>query len=355
VRILLVGTGIYPIPPTGYGGVERTIAELAQALRALGETVTILHRVRRQRSIDEYWFARELPRLLRTEEFDVLHASTPVVANRLALSGRPYVFTSHSRHWFGTRGLTQRFGFWLERRAVRRAAATIALTPEIEARIRSRLGAATPPRLTVIPIGVDAERFRADWGARDGGRALGVGVVAPVKRWELAARALRGTGLTLRIAGPTPQPEYARRVRDAGDRVELLGELPGAELEREYARSDLLVHPSAQEILSGAVLQAMSAELPVLGCAPVARLVEAGVTGWTTPPAASEEEIVTELRARATQLQGDAPLRRRAGEAARARVLAQYAWPAVALAHREVYRSIAAGEAAAEAPPGRIR
>lgn len=340
MRILLLGTGIYPIPPGGYGGVERTIAEFADALRALGEEVTVLNRVRKERSLDEYWFARELPRLLRPLQFDVLHASTPVVANRLALSGRPYVFTSHSRHWFGSQGLSQRFGFWLERRAVRRATATIALTPEIAVQMRARLGRRTPTRLSVIPIGVDTDRFQPDWGARTGARALGIGVVAPVKRWELAAAGVRGTGFRLRIAGPIPDPRYAERVRAAGDEVELLGVLSDDELRQELAQADLLIHPSSQEILSGAVLQAMASGLAVIGCSPIARLVEPDVTGWTVRAGAPDAEIVRELQARAIALQRDAGLRRRFGDAARARVLTHYAWPAVAEAHRTLYREL---------------
>jgi hypothetical protein len=76
VRVLLVGTGVYPIPPTGYGGVERTISELSRALAQAGAEVTVLNRVRRQRSTDEYRFALELPKLLRRERFDVLHAGS---------------------------------------------------------------------------------------------------------------------------------------------------------------------------------------------------------------------------------------------------------------------------------------
>ncbi|MCI4334865.1 MAG: glycosyltransferase family 4 protein [Thermoplasmata archaeon] len=344
MRIVLIGTGVEPIPPTGYGGVERTIAEYATALRAAGQEPVVVQQVRQGRSSDEYRFALQLPRLLEGLDAEVLHASTPVVANRLSWSGRPYVYTSHSRHWFTVAGISQRWGFLLERRAVAWSAATVALTDELSARMSSRLGRQLPARHPVIPIGVDAERFRPEWGARTGRRALGVGIVAPLKRWELAARALRGTGWELRIVGPVTDPAYARQVREAGDRVELMGEVTEEALQRAYAESDLLIHPSAAEILSGTVLQALAAGLPVLGAAPIGSLIAQGATGWTSPAGASEEQTVELLRSRSGELGSDAGLRRRMGEAARAQALDRFAWRSVVERHLALYREVRAAE-----------
>ncbi|MCI4346331.1 MAG: glycosyltransferase family 4 protein [Thermoplasmata archaeon] len=340
MRILLVGTGVEPIPPTGYGGVERTLAEYLRALEAAGEAPVLLHHVRRGRSTDEYRFALELPRLLRGVQADIVHASTPVVANRLRWLHRPYVYTSHSRHWFSLRGPTQRWGFFLERRAVAGSAATVALTNEIAAKVRARLRGSAPARMPVIPIGVDADRFRPNWAARTGHVALAVGVVAPVKRWEIAAAALRGTGIALRIAGPTPDAAYAQAVRSSGENVELLGEVSEEQLLRAYAESDLLLHPSAAEILSGTVLQGLAAGLPILGAAPVGPLVQQGVTGFTTAPDATPELIARELRERAIELARDDVARRTMGEAARKSALERFAWPAVVARHLALYREV---------------
>ncbi len=340
MRILLVGTGVQPIPPTGYGGVERTIAEFSDALRRAGEEVTVVNEVRRGRSLDEYWFALGLPRLLRDLEFDVLHASTPVVANRLALAGVPYVYTTHSRHWFERVGLRQRFGFWLERRAVRRAAATVALTERLASEVRRRTGGRG--RLEVIPIGVDTERFRPRWDRRTGNRVLGVGVVRPFKRWELAAAALRGTGTRLTIAGPIPDPEYAARVRAAGEGVELAGEVDQTRLEELYGESDLLVHPSRVELLPGAVLQGLAAGLPVVGCEVIASLLEPGVTGFATAPNAGEPAIVDGLREAFRLLLGDPSRRRAMGEAARASAVSRFSWATVVERHRALYGTVLA-------------
>ena len=341
MRVLLLGTGVLPVPPTGYGGVERTIAELDGALRRAGADVRILQRVRRGRSTDEYRFARELPKLLRGVDYDVVHAATPVVGNRLAGIGRRYVYTTHSRHWFWRHGWRQRWGYWLERRAVRRSAATVALTEPLAARIRSDLGRRAPSRMPVIPIGVDLERFRPAWTERSGRRALGVGVIARFKRWELAARALAGLPVELTLVGPIVEPAYAAELRSAGPHVRLAGEIGPEALARQFATSDLLVHPSAVELLPGAVLQGLASGLPVLGGAAIAGLVESGRTGFVLSEPTPGESFVATLRARAQALFEDEPLRRRMGEAARAAAEARYAWPVVAERHLELYRTVA--------------
>jgi glycosyltransferase involved in cell wall biosynthesis len=341
VRIVLVGTGVHPIPPTGYGGVERTIGELGQALTKAGEQVRLVNQVRKERSLDEYWFALGVRRALSEAPYDVVHASTPVVANQLRFHGIPYVYTTHSRHWFDRHGLREHWGARLERRAVRGAAHTIALTQRLAHRIREEVGPSVDGRMSVIPIGVDAQRFRPDPERRTGQRALGVGVVAPVKRWELAARALQGTGWSLRIAGPLPDRAYADRVLAEGNHVELLGEVGEETLERLYAESDLLVHPSRVELLAGTVLQGLAAGLPVLGADPISDVVLDGRTGFVAPIRAAPEEIVRFLREQATRLRNDENARRRLGEAARLDAETRFAWPTIARQHQELYRTVA--------------
>lgn len=346
MRIVLVGGGVEPIPPTGYGGTERFIADLADALRAAGHDPVVLNRVRHRRMRDEYPFAWELPRLLRAEAFDVVHANSPVVANRLALARTPFVYTSHSRHWYYRDRLSHCWGYWLERRAVRRAAAAVALTEPLARTMEAAVGRTRRP-IAVIPFGVDTVRFRPDWAHRTGTVALGVGVVAPFKRWELAAAALRGSGLRFDLAGPAPDPAYADRVRAAGEEVRILGELSAEDLAERFARSDLLVHPSRAELLSGAVVQALAAGLPVLGGPAVAAAVEDGRTGGIVPDA-DPASFVRGLHDRAIELAANAARRREIGDAARAVAEERYAWPRVVEQYVALYRAVA--PAAPESP-----
>ena len=252
---------------------------------------------------DEYPFARSVPSRVGSIPHDIVHASTPVVARALAATRIPFVYTTHSRHWFERRGVTQRWGYHLEKRAVRHARTTIALTDRLASEIRRSVGPLPPDRLPVIPIGVDAERFQPRWQERTGSRALGVGIVASIKRWELAAAALRDTQFRLRLAGPLTDPAYAERVRASGQNVELLGELTDAQLIEEFARADLLIHPSRVELLPGVVLQAFASALPVLGAGPLGSVVEEGRTGISRPlerDGRGDRASVTSTRGRAS-------------------------------------------------------
>ncbi|MCI4353633.1 MAG: glycosyltransferase family 4 protein [Thermoplasmata archaeon] len=337
MRVLLAGTGAHPIPPKGYGAVERILFEYAAALRRAGNSVDILDRVYEGGSLAEYRFALRLPALVRREEYDILHASTPVVANRLALAGLPFVYTSHSRHWFWRATWRHRWGAWLERRAVRRAAATVALTVEVEAAMRRTLPQGWPRPLRVIPFGVDTSEFAPAWDRRTGRKALGVGVVLPLKRWEVAAAALRGTGLKLQIAGPIPDPPYARRVQAAGDAVELLGEVDDVRLRKLYSEADLLVHPSVVEVLPRAVLEAMASGLPVVGSSMVGSLFPNGRGGLAAPPGTTAEQLTRFFHASVLRLAADERLRREMGEAGRRRVIEDFSWDRIASAHLELY------------------
>ncbi len=338
MRVLLLGGGVQPIPPTGYGAVEQILADLKVSLEAAGQEVAVVNRVRHRRMRDEYPFAWELPRLIERERYDVLHANTPVVANRLAWNGYPYVYTSHSRHWFYRERLSHRWGYWLERRAVRHARAVIALTEPLAATMRSTVRPPLPP-VTVVPFGVDDRRFAPAWERRTGRRALGVGVVAPFKRWHVAAAALKSSGLSLRIAGPIVSTAYAAVVRQSGSEVELLGEVGPEELERLFAESDFLVHPSAVEVLSATVLEALAAGLPVIGGEAVRGVVDEGLTGWVVPE--GPRMPLEEFRRHAVDLARDDALRRRMGDAGRRVAQDRFSWPRIAAQHIAIYRSVA--------------
>lgn len=340
MKVLLVGTGAYPIPPTGYGGVERVLGEYGQALEKAGHTVRILNEVHGAGSLAEYRFALGLPSRIRHETYDVVHVSTPVVANRLAAAGIPYVYTSHSRHWFWRESWRHRWGWWLEKRAVRRAAGLVALTPEVETAMRAVLPATFRSPLRVIPYGIDMEAYGPAWEARSGRQALGVGIVIPLKRWEVASASLKGTGLVLRIAGPTPDEAYASEVRSAGDGVEILGEVDAPGLRRLYAESDMLVHPSQVELLARAVVEAMASGLPIVGSSSVGAWVADNRAGFVAPKGVSLEDLTRFIRSSAERLAGDRALRQTMGESARSLAREKFSWDRVVAAHVELYQEV---------------
>ncbi|MFZ0698852.1 MAG: glycosyltransferase family 4 protein [Thermoplasmata archaeon] len=338
MHVVLIGTGVYPIPPPGYGAIERLIAQYAEALQASGHTATVVQEVRRQQPVDEYWFAGRLKNLLHSQTADIVHAQTPVIGNRLASLGIPYVYTTHSRNWFSVQGLTQRWGFRLERRAISRSAATICPTDRLIAEVRRRLGTDRPAELRTIPIGLDVSLWRPAERAPATVSALAVGALIPVKRWEEAVVALAGTGIRLRLAGPLPDRAYAERVRSAGP-VEILGEISDAQLQDEYHAASFLIHPSASEILPVAVLQAFACGIPVIGSEATRPAVEDGSTGFIAV-ADVRGSVASSVRSLAVQLRDDPALRERLGAAARHCAEERYSWPKVVAAHLELYEAV---------------
>jgi phosphatidylinositol alpha-1,6-mannosyltransferase len=340
VKVALLGSGVLPIPPPGWGAVERAIDGLSKGLHQLGIDVEVVNRVRGGRSIDEYRFALNMPSVLRRGKWDVLHASTPVIANAVATLGRDFVYTSHSRHWFGAHGTRERWGLYLERRACARAGRVIALTEEASAKISERLTPDRKKRVKVIPNGVDTNAFAPDWNARTGVRIIGVGAVHPRKRWHLAARAIASTkGAHLTIVGPVQDEDYAKSLKSLATRgkLELAGEETEEILVKRYSTSDIFLLPSGSELMSIAVMEAMASGLPVVGTTILSGEVEDGKTGFLTEEKGGEPEILRGLESRLTKLLENDGLRKRMGTAARAHAEENWAWPVVAAKVRDLY------------------
>jgi glycosyltransferase involved in cell wall biosynthesis len=325
-----------PIPPEGYGAVEKHIHELGRALRARGHEVHVVSRVFGPASWNEYRFARWALVQTRRIRADVVHVHTTGVAATFAAARRPFVYTSHSRHWATARGLRERGGFALERFAARRARRLIALTPEVAQKMRAALGVDA----TVIPNGVDADAYRPDWAARQGGQALGVGMLAPHKMQDIAAEAAREAGWRLVLAGPSAgsgaHAAFEKRLKDLG--AELQGPVAEKELRELYARSDAFLHLSTSEALSLAVLEAMASGLPLVASDVCVGQVVDGVTGFAIPSDRPRTERV-KLAADALRRLRDDRTRRELGDSARRAALEKYTWAAVAEGAERVYAS----------------
>ncbi len=319
-----------PIPPPGYGAVEKHIWHLGEALRGLGHEVDIVNRVVGTGSLDEYRFAWDARRVLRAGDHDIVHAHTTGVAATLATFGPPFVYTSHSRHWMSVEGWNERAGFTLERFAVGRAREVIALTEDVARAMGDR---ASPH---IIPNGVDAEEYRPSWDARNGRTILCLGVVTRHKGFHIAAEAARDLDADVRVVGPIVDPGYADELEGLGAIV--TGPVDLETLQRELAEADIFCHLSMSEAFSLAVLEAMASGLPLVASDVCRGQVFDGGNGTSIPVALDEDARVAATRAALEGLLGDDGLRRRQAERSRAIVLENYTWAKIASRVVEVYR-----------------
>ncbi|WP_254538272.1 glycosyltransferase family 4 protein [Halomarina litorea] len=320
-------------------------------------------------------FARVAHRRLRALEFDVLHVHLPFAANVLAtlapgLRDRT-VYTAHLGELRldalqeGSEGSDETGphvpgflgAFSPDVHLASRAAHTTVLNPSIE-RVFAERGV-DPAALTVVPNGVDVDRFAdvapetrrrvaREYGFGEVPTLLLVGTVMPRKgvaeAVEVVARlAERGHEVRLLVAGEaTLDSSYVERVRrlissaNLETHVRLLGFVPAADLPALYTLSDLVVAPSLEEGFGMTVAEAMAAGTPVVGTrvGGIPRLVGDDECGSLVDPG-----DVAGLTDRLDALLSRPDRRARMGE--RASVRAQdYDWPAVADRFLGVYEGV---------------
>lgn len=194
---------------------------------------------------------------------------------------------------------------------------------------------ATPERVTVVPNGVDLDRFAGE--VANPRRELGldgskvVGFAGSLKPWHGVARLLEAaqqlpSDYALLVVGEGPELEALRGA--AGERVIFTGAVPEAEVPRYLAAMDIAVAP--YEPLEDfyfsplKIAEYLAAGLPVVATAQgdVPELV--GEAGLLVPPGDTAA-----LAGAIRRLGDDAELRRRCGLAAR-RLAAGRSWEAVA-------------------------
>lgn len=219
----------------------------------------------------------------------------------------------------------------------------------------------------VVHNGVDVARFapiapawraelRARVGAADRFLFLAVGGIEPrkgsVHLFEAFAR-LRETMTptpVLAVIGGQSFQDYRKYRTDALERlgrlgltlghdVVLLGTVPDAEMAAWYRSADALAFPSVKEGFGLAILEAMSAEIPVVTSdLPVFREYLLPGRDALMAPVGDIPALTDALHAVAT----DAVLRKELVEAGR-QVAARFSWPACAEEHRAVYSGLLPG------------
>jgi len=211
-------------------------------------------------------------------------------------------------------------------------------------------------RLTVIRDAVDAgqfstrpdhESFRAEFGLSDSDIvAAAIAQLIPRKghRYLLEAMAqIKASHPDLRLIifgqGPLETELRERTVRlGLGGTVQFAGFRQ--DLDDYLACLDLLVHPALAEGLGVATLKAAAAGIPVVAFSAggLREAVEDGKTGLLTPP-----KDVEALAAAMTELAESPDLRRRFGDAGRARMQSEFSIHAMVDDHMQLYESVLNG------------
>lgn len=264
---------------------------------------------------------------------DLLHAHGDV-ASLIALPllrARPAVVTTHGLHMLRRLEGPQQAAMARAVRGVGAAARAVICTSSAERDELARvLRSEDAGKLTVIHNGIDPPRaaapevresVRAELGVDDR-TVLGlfVGQLEPRKAPLLAAAATaraRGLGVQFALAVAGDGPQAAELAAMAAGGVMCLGYR--TDLARLYAAADVFVQPSEREGMSLALLEAMSYGLAVIAADGPGNPEAIGDTGLLF--AAGDERALATAVAR---LGTDAELRDLLGEAARARVLAEF-------------------------------
>jgi D-inositol-3-phosphate glycosyltransferase len=302
-------------------------------------------------------FADELARCWANERPDLVHAHF-WMSGRAALAathplGIPVVQTFHAlgvvkRRQQGAKDTSPSVRLAEEREIVARADAIVATCSDEAFELR-RLGA-DPERVSVVPCGVDLERFRPDGPAepRDPSVHRLVVVSRLVERKGIgnvitALREVPGAELVVAGGGGTERfrddPEARRLVAIAEehgvrDRVDFRGPVGRDEVPPLLRSADVAVCVPWYEPFGIVPLEAMACGVPVVASATggLVDTVVDGVTGLLVPPR-RPDRVAAALR----RLLADAELRARLGAAGVRRARARYSWARVADATLAAY------------------
>ncbi|MFN2427154.1 MAG: glycosyltransferase [Candidatus Binatia bacterium] len=214
--------------------------------------------------------------------------------------------------------------------------------------------------MSMIPSGIDTQRFDPHAAGTDAGRGLRTALAlgdAPVVGTAITFRPRKGFRMLfeafaeilrelpaahLVIAGAEEMPpEPAALARSLGmePRLHLLGRR--GDMPEVLAALDVFVLPSESEGMSNAILEAMAMRLPVVvtsvGGAP--EVIEEGRTGYLVayPNSAAMAAAVVDLLR-------DPGLRRRIGKAARERVVSAYSATSMVRSMEDLYAKLLNGK-----------
>ncbi|HVT30210.1 MAG TPA: glycosyltransferase [Lacipirellulaceae bacterium] len=221
---------------------------------------------------------KRIAEIIRSDEYDLVHAHTP----RTALVGRfaarqagvPFIYHVHSP---AGRDSTRQLFNWVNAAAERVVVGGADRLIAVSSSVRDYMIESGVPaeRIVCVPNGVPASKNSAERHPPTGTWTLGaVALVRPRKGIEVLLEALatlrsRGVNVRLRAVGGFETPLYKADVLGLAERLDLAEAIEWTgftrDVNRELAKIDLFVLPSLfGEGLPMVVLEAMADGLPVI-------------------------------------------------------------------------------------------
>jgi glycosyltransferase involved in cell wall biosynthesis len=236
--------------------------------------------------------------------------------------------------------MRMKFGLWRREMAMFHQADRVLLPTSEDAVYARRWYALPTPKVKVISNFVDTKMFApSDEVPCEPGLVGFVGRLAPQKNLTALIEAMAGLkGATLRLIGEGSQEkELADLAKARGVTVEFWGAVPHLEIPRLLAECEIFVLPSLYEGLPKALLEAMSAAVPVIATKVQGseEVIKHRQTGWLCEDTSAES-----LRKALITLLEDSRLRAQIGRDARRYVQENFSIERVLGQEVAVYREM---------------
>jgi len=252
MKIILIGHGKLPIPPTGWGAVEQVIADISKNLASLGHEVEIVNIPHR------HVLAALLLKRVRQGKADVLWCHNERLVPHLA-----WMYKLFSRHLVETchspvpNTSAQELGKLLPVRRAAKSPVHLSLHPSLSEAFKL-----LNPAAKIVPLknGVDVSSITMS--PQGNGRALCLGRISERKRQRIVAEQFADEGVPIDFVGP--QSDTVPSNAKVSHLASYLGEWSREEVCNKLSNYSALVLWSDGEVQPLVVIEALAAGLDVV-------------------------------------------------------------------------------------------
>lgn len=391
MRILIVNTGYYPVPPISSGpfiggSIELHTYYLANELARLNNEVHYITNINQNASFNNNVILHQIPKLslayrksyvetllnfaiggflsfkevgnvIKEYKYDIIHAHGSISGTLILpfVKSNKYVFTIHNRTpWMLKSSLSIRQAFQkvaykvLDYNIINHADYLIAVSDNIKKEIINRFNI-DHKKIKVISNGVDNEYFKPEilnskniidkYGIKKN-FILFVGRLVEEKGVHFILKAMVGTKLHLVIVGDGPLFSYLKNlsvILGIDRQVHFTSSVLRTDVAKFFAEAQFFVLPSIAEGLPLTGLEAMASGLPIIAShnSGMEDIIKQGNNGIIVDP-----ENTLQFRKRLIMLSEDDALRKKMGKNSRKIVEEKYSWGHMAKKIFDLYENM---------------